>query len=421
MRVKIVCIPVFKKEWLFHAWHIDAPKAFNVELGSWKSAKTFGEKSYLLRQELSQKVSLAAKSQWLKLQESKDGTFKHKLYKLSIYVMEREDPIETFLKSVPTGVTQVQVMYPASVKQEDLKSILLKVAEGRKSFHWSRSVAWGLVCLPQLPFLATPIPSVPLYFSLYRCFSHWMAARGGSKLADSFKPSSGDPLTSSSPFPVTSSSSAPLAADSKGSSSSHASSTDGRGVANAVDIHADTTSSVAAAVAAMEAGSSQTMEFLPSSSLDDICRPNDRWTSPLPTAATKRIVQFTKQDVILSLVQRLKRRLGLPEDDLSSITGASGDGIDAGNKIGDTSTKENVSGNHTHAEDTSSNGMNSSNAVFSGKFGGNNLGCNPVKKVPHSDLNKSSHATVKEKEELHRFNLKGEVDEREKASKKRED
>jgi Mitochondrial K+-H+ exchange-related len=47
---------------------------------------------------------------WLDLQTARDGTIKNWLYKLAQAVLSREDPTETFLKSV--AGCSVEVLYP---------------------------------------------------------------------------------------------------------------------------------------------------------------------------------------------------------------------------------------------------------------------------------------------------------------------
>lgn len=75
--------------------------------------------------------------------------------RLAQTVLSREDPIETFFKSVPQGATQLQIIYPSSLQPSLVRRRTRMLAASRIGYHRRRIVGWGLLSVPQLPLMVS--------------------------------------------------------------------------------------------------------------------------------------------------------------------------------------------------------------------------------------------------------------------------
>ncbi|KXZ43407.1 hypothetical protein GPECTOR_91g561 [Gonium pectorale] len=145
-KVKVVVVPVYQKHWLYQAW-IESPAAEASDRAlHWTQGGSIQEKASLLGKEIGSKISHAAQQQWQSVQAAEEGTFKDRLYQLATWVLSKEDPAETFLKSVPRDAAWLEVIHPI-----------------------------------------TPFPNVTLYYTAYKMYSHYQALQGCRTLRAAFE------------------------------------------------------------------------------------------------------------------------------------------------------------------------------------------------------------------------------------------
>ncbi|KAJ9521118.1 hypothetical protein QJQ45_022869, partial [Haematococcus lacustris] len=104
MRVKVLVVPVYRRHWMFHAW-VDGTGeqlASKGEAEWWKQGSTLQERASALGAHLNRKLNSTVSQQWQLMEASKEGTFRNWMYRLALGVLSREDPNETFLKSIPS-------------------------------------------------------------------------------------------------------------------------------------------------------------------------------------------------------------------------------------------------------------------------------------------------------------------------------
>jgi len=145
------------------------------------------EKLSIASLQIKHKFDKTMKTQWRELQAAKEGSFRSYLYKLAQLVLSREDPVESFLKTVPKETNRVEVMYPASLNKDLVRRRVRMIAMRRSAWHRRRILGWILVTMPQLPLLITPLPNVTVYYSMYRLMSHLQAMNGANTLKAGFE------------------------------------------------------------------------------------------------------------------------------------------------------------------------------------------------------------------------------------------
>ncbi|GAB4823824.1 hypothetical protein N2152v2_010870 [Parachlorella kessleri] len=134
-------------------------------------------------------------TEWRKLEQAKEGTWKNRAYRLAQAVLAREDPQETFLKSLPTETADVEVIYPAScfggvqeagLGEKRVRRRLRLLTEEAHQRHRNRMALWVLAMVPQLPLMVTPLPNVTVYYTGYRLYSNYRALQGTKSLERCF-------------------------------------------------------------------------------------------------------------------------------------------------------------------------------------------------------------------------------------------
>ncbi|GIL54817.1 hypothetical protein Vafri_10503 [Volvox africanus] len=188
MRAKVLVVPVYQKHWLYHVWlESTAGDAAAEHPTNWTNGKSLQEKASFLGKELSYKVKVAAAKQWRSIQAAEEGTFKNTLHRLAQWVLSREDPRETFLKSLPLRAHSLEIIYPCALSERLVQRRLRRMALAQEHYHNRRILGWALATLPQLPLVITPFPNVTLYFTAYKMVSHYQALQGCRMLRSAFQ------------------------------------------------------------------------------------------------------------------------------------------------------------------------------------------------------------------------------------------
>ncbi|DBB17621.1 TPA: hypothetical protein ACH3X3_002670 [Trebouxia sp. C0006] len=103
---------------------------------------------------------------------AKEGSIKSYMYRLAQAVLAREEPEETFLKSIPPDLVHLQIIHPSSIPEREVRRRLRLLTKQRRRKHSMR--------------MLTPVPALPAYYCLYRAFSHRQALAGCRSLTDAF-------------------------------------------------------------------------------------------------------------------------------------------------------------------------------------------------------------------------------------------
>ncbi|PNH05484.1 hypothetical protein TSOC_008254 [Tetrabaena socialis] len=187
MKAKVLVVPVYRGSWLYCTWTECQAQAATERALHWTQGASLQDKATLLGKELSTKINAVAQRQWRSMQASDEGTFKNRVYKLAQWVLSKEDPTETFLKSLPREACALEVIHPATVKERLVRRRLRRMALAREHYHNRRILGWTLATLPQLPLALTPLPNVTLYYTVYKMVSHYQALQGCRMLRAAFE------------------------------------------------------------------------------------------------------------------------------------------------------------------------------------------------------------------------------------------
>lgn len=125
--------------------------------------------------------------EWKKLEQAKPGTLKNRSYKFVRHILSREDPRESFLKSVPTDGGLLDLTYPDMYPERLVRRRLRLIARQGKGYHRRGLMMWSLLFIPQMPLMLTPLPNITVYYTLYRIWSHSRALKGSFVLDHGFK------------------------------------------------------------------------------------------------------------------------------------------------------------------------------------------------------------------------------------------
>ncbi|XVF87004.1 hypothetical protein PTKIN_Ptkin18bG0085700 [Pterospermum kingtungense] len=188
MRARLVVFPVKGKNWCFsrsidpalsESTASNTPSSFK-EL--WKkmtsNSKPLNDNAELLVDFVSNKMNKA----WMGLEKAPEGSFKNKLHGLGLKLLARVKPSEILLKSITKDVTNVQITYPSSLNARLVRRRLRQIALRGTVIH--RKYFYGSVSLLPVTaaFSVLPLPNVPLFWILFRSYSHWRALQGSEKL-----------------------------------------------------------------------------------------------------------------------------------------------------------------------------------------------------------------------------------------------
>lgn len=117
---------------------------------------------------------------------AKQRSIKGYMYRLAQAVLAREEPEETFLKSIPQDLVSLQIIHPSSIQERSVRRRLRLLTKQSRRKHHIRMMSWSAVGAPLILLLLTPIPALPAYYCLYRAFSHRQALAGCRSLTDAF-------------------------------------------------------------------------------------------------------------------------------------------------------------------------------------------------------------------------------------------
>ncbi|KAF9923829.1 hypothetical protein FBU30_006113 [Linnemannia zychae] len=113
---------------------------------------------------------------------------KRKLYNAGSVVLEKIEHHETFFKEVPakedvTITTTVPFMYPASLKESQVHAEFKSLIDQRIPYH-RKYMIYSALCVPFTSlFIIVPlVPNIPLFYNVYRLWSHWKAYNGAKHL-----------------------------------------------------------------------------------------------------------------------------------------------------------------------------------------------------------------------------------------------
>lgn len=193
---RAVVLPIFRRYWLWHAWQEGSSKSVAAASRassktaaaatgpprSWREGINLEEKAQLLGQHATRWVQGKLWAEWRKLETAPEGSLRNRGYRMAQAVLAREDPRETFLKSIPAKPGPMEVIYPTAFREKLVRRRLRHVAaEGRRR-HMTRLVWWSLAMVPQLPLMVTPLPNLTVYYTGYRIYSHLRALQGAKAL-----------------------------------------------------------------------------------------------------------------------------------------------------------------------------------------------------------------------------------------------
>jgi hypothetical protein len=200
---KALALPIFRRYWLWNAWEVSGTgaaisraaaasttpaslQATHLETKTWRDGHTLEERFALAGDQLLSKFQTQLRTEWSKLENARDGSLRNRMYRLAQAVLSREDPQETFLKSVPTDHAEMLILYPVSVKERLVRRRLRLLALQGKRRHRRRLFWWSLAMVPQIPLMVTPLPNITVYYTLYRLYSHIRALQGSKSLEKGF-------------------------------------------------------------------------------------------------------------------------------------------------------------------------------------------------------------------------------------------
>lgn len=203
-KIEALVVPIFRRYWLWTA--IERPNASTTMMtkvqqptnsssvrGDWRGTEasslqkvTLEERFQSMGQRIASRAQARLMVEWKKLENAKEGSLRSYGYRLAQAVLSREDPQESFLKSIPTGAVQVDIKYPCSFQERLVRRRLrLLVHQGHRRHRW-RFFLWILALLPQLPLMLTPLPNITVYYTAYRVYSHYRASQGSKTLERGF-------------------------------------------------------------------------------------------------------------------------------------------------------------------------------------------------------------------------------------------
>jgi hypothetical protein len=193
-KIEALVLPIFRRYWLWTA--VERPNGATTALNLERINRTrshAGERNVTLEdkfqrfgQRWASRAQARLMAEWNKLENAKEGTFRNYGYRLAQAVLSREDPQESFLKSVPTGAAQVEIKYPSSFEERLVRRRLRLLAHQGHKRHRLRFVLWIFALIPQLPLMLTPLPNITVYYTAYRVFSHYRAFQGSKALERGF-------------------------------------------------------------------------------------------------------------------------------------------------------------------------------------------------------------------------------------------
>lgn len=124
---------------------------------------------------------------WRRLETAPAGSLRNRWYRFIVnVVLKREDPRESFLKSIPLDNGTLDVTYPDHLPEKLVRRRLRLLAMQGRARHRRGTMVWLLAFIPQMPLMLTPLPNITVYYTLYRLYSHIRALKGSFMLGHGF-------------------------------------------------------------------------------------------------------------------------------------------------------------------------------------------------------------------------------------------
>ncbi|KAL0052141.1 hypothetical protein WJX82_008473 [Trebouxia sp. C0006] len=185
-QVRILSLPIFRRHWLYHAWQDPQAATAAKAVKNWRDGVNLEERTQLLSEKLQLWGWEKLLKQWRSMELAKEGSIKSYMYRLAQAVLAREEPEETFLKSIPPDLVHLQIIHPSSIPEREVRRRLRLLTKQRRRKHSMRMRLWVATAAPLTLLLLTPVPALPAYYCLYRAFSHRQALAGCRSLTDAF-------------------------------------------------------------------------------------------------------------------------------------------------------------------------------------------------------------------------------------------
>lgn len=124
---------------------------------------------------------------WRRLETAPAGSLRNRWHRFIVnVVLKREDPRESFLKSIPLDNGTLDVTYPDHLPEKLVRRRLRLLAMQGRARHRRGVLLWSLAFIPQMPLMVTPLPNISVYYTLYRLYSHIRALKGSFMLGHGF-------------------------------------------------------------------------------------------------------------------------------------------------------------------------------------------------------------------------------------------
>lgn len=172
--------------WLWNAWRPSEQAVASGALRRWRDGFNLEDKMEIMNQNLSNTMYQKFITEWKKLEVAPQSSLKGKWYKFIQLILSREDPRESFLKSVPTDGGVLDVSYPDIFEEKLVRRRLRLIARQGRAIHRRGLILWSLAFIPQMPLMITPLPNITVYYTLYRIWSHSRALKGSFVLDHGF-------------------------------------------------------------------------------------------------------------------------------------------------------------------------------------------------------------------------------------------
>lgn len=172
--------------WLWNAWRPAEQSTGSGQLRRWRDGFNLEDKMEIMNQNLSNKMYEKFVTEWKKLEAAPQSSLKGRWYKFIQLILSRENPRESFLKSVPTDGGTLDIIYPNIFPEKLVRRRLRLIARQGRAIHRRGLILWSLAFVPQMPLMLTPLPNFTVYYTLYRIWSHSRALKGSFVLEHGF-------------------------------------------------------------------------------------------------------------------------------------------------------------------------------------------------------------------------------------------
>ncbi|GBF88045.1 hypothetical protein Rsub_00757 [Raphidocelis subcapitata] len=347
-KTEVLVLPILRRAWLQHVCRADASAA--PPPAPWTSGSTLGDKARLLAAAAQRWGAAKVDQQWHTIQTAPEGSMNGRLYRLAQWVLRRVDPDESFLKDLPSAPgALVEFRHPTSVPERLLRRRLRLLSRARAPLHQKRTWYWAAAILPQVPLAVLPLPNVPIYYSLWRVWSHYCAGKGARALQASLEvasdaqrrelaarlaalQASGQVALRPGEWPARLVAElAPASAESSGSAAGDAAVGSGSGGSATGDAAGSGSGGGGGGSGQQEQRGHQQQApraplFLADGWLEEVVDPAARQSSALPESAIAKIIERWRQDHLMEHYRAAERRC-LDKDAATSSGGAGGKAV----------------------------------------------------------------------------------------------